>query len=288
VNLPLKPIAAILGAGLALVAAMPLGMLWMLRHPPEVGGHVTPDDHGLNFTHERITTSDGVELDAWIVPAQNDTRSAIVIGHGYPASKGDVLPSTAFLADDHHLVYLDHRGLGQSEGDTTLGVDELLDVQAGIERAASIDNVTSVGLLGFSMGGAAAIQAAHDERVDAVVTQAAYADLESLPPTVFGGFGPLAKPMGGLLLAYGSLVGVDAENARPVDPIRDLDKPVLLVHGNGDETIPVDHAHRLNEAAPSSELWIVDANRHGAAHLDPDYERRVSQFFGDHLEAAPG
>ncbi|PSG97226.1 hypothetical protein BRD56_06075 [Thermoplasmatales archaeon SW_10_69_26] len=273
------------GAGLlTLVVLAPAGMLWMLLHPPQAGGTTTPVELGLAAEHRRLTTEDGVELDAWVVEAANETDSAIVVAHGYPASKADVLPAVAFLAGDHHLVLVDHRGLGDSEGSTTLGIEEPLDVQAGIEAARAIAGVDRVGLLGFSMGGAAAIQAADDADVDALVAQAAYADLGDLAAGSFEGLGPLAHPMGALMLFYGELAGLDPDRARPVEDIGDVEAPILLIHGSEDETIDADHGRRLAEAAPEAELWIVDGGTHGAAALNPGWGDRVGAFFDDALE----
>lgn len=270
-------------AALVLVLLVPAGMLWMLLHPPRAGGTTTPAELGLEAEHRRLTTSDDVELDAWIVEARNATSSAIVVAHGYPASKADVLPAVAFLARDHHLVLLDHRGLGDSEGRTTLGIREPLDVEAAVETARAIEGVERVGLLGFSMGGAAAIQAADEVDVDALVAQAAYAELEALAPDSFEGLGPLAHPLGAVMLFYGKLAGLDASQARPVDDIADVHAPILLIHGSDDETIDAEHAHRLAEAAPEAEVWIVDGATHGAAALNPEWDARVGEFFGETL-----
>lgn len=277
-------IAVLAAVVLALLLLLPAGMLWMLRHPPRAEAGPTPDELGLEAEHTRLVTSDGVELDAWIVEAANETASAIVVAHGYPADKADLLPAVAFLAEHHHLVLLDHRGLGASEGQTTLGIEEDRDVQVGIEAALAIEDVERVGLLGFSMGGAASLQAAADEpRIDAVLAQAAYADLASLASSSFGGLGPLAHPMGWLMLTYAGWIGLDHEEARPVEAIGDIEAPVLLVHGSDDATVGPEHAQRLAEAAPTAELWIVDGATHGAAALNAEWGERVGAFFAEHL-----
>jgi pimeloyl-ACP methyl ester carboxylesterase len=269
---------------LAVVLLVPAGMLWMLLHPPQATGSTTPAELGLQAETRTLTTSDGVELAAWIIQAERDTDSAIVVAHGYPASKADVLPAVAFLAQDHHLVLVDHRGLGDSEGQTTLGIREPRDVDAALATAAAIDGVDRIGLLGFSMGAAAAIQtAAGDDRVDALVAQAAYAELESLAASSFDGTGPLASPLGWLVLAYADLLGLDADQAHPIDDVADVEAPILLVHGSKDETIGPDHARRLAAAAPEAELWTVEGASHGAAALNPEWDARVDGFIDEAL-----
>lgn len=272
------------GVGVLLVVALPAGMLWMLRHPPRIEAGLTPSQLGLTYDALALETGDGVELDAWHVHARESSSTALVVGHGYPADKADVLPATAFLAAEHHLVYLDHRGLGQSGARTTLGVLEPLDVRAGIEYAAAIDGVEAVGLVGFSMGAAAAIQAADDERVRAVVAEAGYADLASLAPSLFRGLGPLARPAGWLLLSLARLIGIDARKARPAEALASHGTPTLVIHGTEDPTVPVDHGRRLAEASEHVEAWIVEGAGHGEPALEPDYEDRVGSFLAEHLD----
>lgn len=270
---------------LAFVLLVPAGMLWMLRHPPRAGGTTTPSELGLAADHRRLTTSDGLELDAWIVHARDETDSAIVAAHGYPADKADILPAIAPLAEDHHLVLFDHRGLGQSEGTTTLGVREERDVEAAIEAADAIEGVEHVGLLGFSMGGAAVLQAAADEpRVEAVLAQAAYADLASLAPSAFAGMGPLAQPLGWLLLIYAGWIGLDPGDARPIEAAGDVRAPVFYVHGSQDETIDPEQSRRLADATPEAQLWIVDGAGHGAAAMHPAWDERVTSFFDEAMK----
>jgi len=281
----LLPRWSLIAAGLALVILLaPAGLLWSLVHPPRPQGDAEPADHSLDAEHRRLTTEDGVELDAWTVSAREPTSSAIVVAHGYPADKADVLPLAAPLADDHHLVLFDHRGLGDSTGSSTLGIEEPHDVHAALHAARAIEGVDRVGLLGFSMGGAASIQAAAEAGVDALVAQAAYADLESLAPGAVPA-GPLSGFLAWIMLGYADLIGLDADQARPVDAIGDVDAPILLVHGTDDRTIPPEHGHRLAEAAgPDAELWLVEGRAHGAAHVDPAWRDRVGGFLAEHLQ----
>jgi pimeloyl-ACP methyl ester carboxylesterase len=38
--------------------------------------------------------------------------------------------------------------------------------------------------------------------------------------------------------------------------------PVLVVHGSADDVVPVEHAHRIAEAAPSAHLMVVEGAPH--------------------------
>jgi uncharacterized protein len=64
-------------------------------------------------------------------------------------------------------------------------------------------------------------------------------------------------------------------------------RPLLLIHGTADQTIPVSHTQRLYDAAGApKELWLADGAGHcGAYFLDrPGYCQRVTAFFATALE----
>ena len=63
----------------------------------------------------RQAEADGVDLDAWFIPHRTSRRTVIVC-HGYPMDKSDVLGLTAFLARDFSLLYFDFRATGRSGG----------------------------------------------------------------------------------------------------------------------------------------------------------------------------
>jgi fermentation-respiration switch protein FrsA (DUF1100 family) len=66
-------------------------------------------------------------------------------------------------------------------------------------------------------------------------------------------------------------------------------KPVLVIQGDRDATVPPEHGARL-AAAAEAELWLVPGAHHcGAYFVDrPAYAERVTDFFRRHLEEAAG
>ncbi|MFZ2259310.1 MAG: alpha/beta hydrolase [Luteococcus japonicus] len=71
---------------------------------------------------------------------------------------------------------------------------------------------------------------------------------------------------------------------QPVDVVAEIaPRPLLIVHGTHDHVIPVEHAHRLADAAGDGcELRIVDGVDHcGAYFADrPGYIERAAGFLG--------
>jgi len=55
--------------------------------------------------------------------------------------------------------------------------------------------------------------------------------------------------------------------------------PILLIHGENDATIPLEHGRRLLKAArESASLWIVPGKGHSDCHLHPQFWTRLQTF----------
>ena len=58
--------------------------------PDAAGAPATPADIGLDYEAVRFTTDDGVTLSGWLIPAARETRTAVIVLHGF---SGNRLPS---------------------------------------------------------------------------------------------------------------------------------------------------------------------------------------------------
>jgi fermentation-respiration switch protein FrsA (DUF1100 family) len=146
--------------------------------------------------------------------------------------------------------------------------------------------------MGFSMSAAAFILARHPD-IKAIVADSAYASLEDLVGRQFFFLPGLTKwPVVALTTLYARLLlGVDVDAAAPAQAVRERAVPLLLIHGEADSQIPVEHSRRISAHADpaTTELWLVPGADHGQAHAiaGPRYEVRVRTFFERHLCGAP-
>ena len=65
-----------------------------------------------------------------------------------------------------------------------------------------------------------------------------------------------------------------------------LNRPLLMIHGEGDTYIKADMARDLYRyARPPKEMWMVPGAKHNQALADAgdEYRRRVREFFDGHL-----
>ena len=260
--------------------ALSLVSFWLAVRPPRLAVPLAPGDLGLTAENVTIDADDGVQLAAWFLPRAS--APAVVLLHGYPAEKADLLPIAAALAPRFAVLLYDQRYFGSSGGRaTTLGSRERGDLRRAIDFLAARGH-REVGVFGLSLGGVVALlTAAEDSRIRAVAAYAPFADLRSLAYELYGWLLWLKYPFVGLLRVWSVVFfGHDITAISPERAAAALTVPVLLAASREDEQIPFAHAERLRRALARhtrSELVFMDRGRHG--ELPPGFEASLARFF---------
>jgi len=255
--------------------------------PPKIISSVTPRDLKMNYEDVSFRTADGLTLRGWYIPAAQRTERTLILLHGYPADKGNILPALSFLHEDFNLLLFDFRYLGKSEGNySTAGAKEVEDLLAAIQFLKS-RGVREVGVWGFSMGGAVALMAIEKApEIRVVISESSYASLAEMTFELLRIPG-LNYPIAYLVSVWAKLfLGIDVTEASPADRIRNTKIPILLIHSSADAVIPFSHARSLQQALaknPNAEFWFHEQFAHG--QLASDYKNRVRNFFLKHLSA---
>jgi len=245
---------------------------------------------------DRVTASDGVRLAGWYVPAgagAGPSAATVILAHDYGANKSDMLAWAELLHDRYNLVLFDFRNHGQSQAaDTTMGVTEERDVQAMVDWVVTAKGATRIGVLGVSLGGAAAVnEAVGDQRVDALVLDATHATLANAIQARLESAGyPLSLPAAWSILFGGLLrTGVDmssADSVQAVERYGDGGRPVLIVGGGRDRLVgPNDTqdllmAAREGGAQAEAEICLDARHADAVATCPDDYESWVLGFLG--------
>jgi pimeloyl-ACP methyl ester carboxylesterase len=271
-----------------------------LLHPARDNPTATPSKLNLSYEEVGFTTSDGLPLSGWWIPATNNvTRCTVIFLHGYADNRTQGLDVTPWLhAAGHHVLLFDFRGHGSSGGRfTTVGLDEVHDVEAAIDHVATHADAKPdcIGLFGYSMGAATALNTVkHDPRISAVVADSPFADLQNIVANSFRKFTCDAwvclprYPFGPLSVLAGAwIVDRDLINNVPARAARDLDRAVFLIHGLNDTIVRTheDHERLKNAIGPAAEEWLVkDAGHVNARRVAKgEYERRILDFLDRHL-----
>ena len=269
--------AAVVVAGFLVASLL---AFWLAVRPPRLAVPLVPRDFGLAVEDVTITTDDGLKLAAWLVPRPG--APAVILLHGYPADKADMLPIAAGLVPRFTVLLLDQRYFGRSEGRlTTLGFRERRDLERAVDFLAA-RGLGPVGVFGFSLGGAVALlAAAEDPRIRAAAAYAPFADLTLLGHELYAWLWLLKYPFVGMTRVWARLfLGHDITRPAPVEAAARLTIPVLLIASREDEQIPFVHAERLRAALaanPRAEFLLMARGRHG--ELPPDFPARLARFF---------
>lgn len=189
----------------------------------------------------------------------------------------------------YNLLVFDLRGHGASDGGyTTLGWTEPDDVRAAV-RFALTQDPSPVALIGYSMGAAAAVEAAAgDADVQAVVEDSGFADALDVVRWTFSRTtrlpaDPFAYPLEALSAAD---LGDDLGRIRPVDSAARLTSPLLAIVGTADTLVPPAQGYALYGAArgPKELLVVSGAGHVGAYYRAPElYRETVLAFLGEHF-----
>ena len=260
-------------------------VFWMYVHPARTVSGSHPRNFKLDAEELKLETSDGVKLDAWFLPNKT-SKKAVILCHGYPMDKGDILGMTAFLAKEFNLLYFDFRATGRSGGFfSTGGGKEVRDIDAAVKFLEGRGFREGLGIFGFSMGGAAALLSVSPS-LKARALDAPVARLSEELDYIFLPWGVWRKPLLPLMKAWSLvLMGVNINSLNPVENTAAFAKPVLLVHGGADTQVPVSNSLAIKAANPSAELWVVKGAGHGENYgrAGKEYERRLTDFFKKNL-----
>jgi uncharacterized protein len=229
-------------------------------------------------------------IKGWFIRGQTGA-GAVILMHGNRANRLSMLGRARFLADAGFSVLLfDFQAHGESSGDQiTFGYLESKDAQAAVDFVRAKAPGERIGVIGVSLGGAAALLASPPLEVNAMVLEEVYSTLDQAATnrltSRLGGWSRILTPL--LTWQFGIRSGVSADALQPIKRVGGIAVPKLFVAGAEDRHTTLEESQRMFAAAAGpKELWIVA----GAGHIDlhgvqkEEYERRVLSFFSTHLK----
>ncbi|MFN2504481.1 MAG: alpha/beta fold hydrolase [Acidimicrobiales bacterium] len=228
-----------------------------------------------------LVTADGLRLAGARLQGPPDAFATIVLVHGLVhSSRTPGIHAFAHLLARHvHVLVPDLRGHGASEGVSTLGRDEPLDVAAAVAAARSDLPVVTVGV---SLGAAAALlHAGSAGGVAGVVAVSSPAwwgawDTPSTRRVRRYAMTPAGRVVLARMLRTRIAVRCDA-----VPDARDVVGAIspgftLIVHDPADHYFGMEHAETLYRWAKEPKaLWLEEGRGHGTDLLTPDLAQRL-------------
>ena len=216
-----------------------------------------PADHGLAGGEEvRLTTSDGVEIHGWWVPAAvSDACGTVLYFHGNAGSLvGRAFIAGRLAAEGFHVLLVDYRGYGKSEG-SPHEEGLYLDARAAWRHAVE-DRGTPperLAVAGHSLGSAVAAELASEKRVGAAVLSGAFTSVPELAAEAYG------------WLPSAVFRGWTTNRFETVQRVEDIDAPILVARGGRDHLVPRPQSRRVFDAAGTGAQWMEAP---GAGHDD--------------------
>jgi dipeptidyl aminopeptidase/acylaminoacyl peptidase len=211
-----------------------------------------------------LPTANGKQLFAWFIPA-DQPGPALVVMHGWGGNAEMMLPLAAPLhAAGYALLLLDARCHGRSDGDTFASLPRFAeDIEAGLRWLAKQPTVNpqALGVIGHSVGaGAALLAASRLSSIRVVVSLAAFAHPARMMRRWLAAKRIPHWPLGAYILAYVQrVIGYRFDAIAPCNTISRIACPVLIVHGEADDTVPVSEAREIYAARRSDlvELLLI-------------------------------
>jgi uncharacterized protein len=203
----------------------------------------TPDRAGLDYRELRLESDDGERLHGWWIGARSASLGHLLLCHGNAGNVGDrVLHAALLTAAGFDVLLFDYRGYGRSSGRPS-EQGTYRDARAALRCLLEQPEVDPARLLylGESLGGAVALELALERPPAGLVLLSAFTGVRELGRLHYP-FVPAAL----LPDAYPTLRRV-----------QELHAPLLVLHGDRDEIVPLSQGRALFGAAPGPKRMHV-------------------------------
>ncbi len=235
-----------------------------------------PEEYDLEYENITFQDRNGIlTLRGWHIKADQEKPTIIFVhGLGNNRAGDESLDLASRLSSrGYNSLLFDLRGHGTSDdGTTSGGFFEQDDLMGAFDFLTGIGvQENEIAVIGFSMGAATAILALSKEpSLTALVVDSTYSDISDLitqevsRQTVLPDWlVPIFVP--GTKLAADLIYKIKINELVPRNAVEKIDYPILVIHGESDERIPVQHSIQVHQSAhPGSKLWVVP----GVLHMD--------------------
>jgi uncharacterized protein len=270
-----------------------LAMPYMPISPWKHTSTLTPASYGLQADNLALLVEPALILRGYMIYANTPKpKGTLILLHGIGGFKEGNLYFSKLLADSgYNSVIYDQRGHGTSDGKyCTFGFYEKQDVSKFIDVIKSKFPNLPVGIHGASMGGAVALQAlASDKRLQFGIVESTFHSLEDVVMAYGRGYFKFnSRWLAQRVLAKSAKIAhYKPFDIKPMESCKTIEQPILLVHGDKDEKIPVAFNKQNFDALKSKdkEFYIIK----GAGHDNVGeiggqiYANKIMAFIERHI-----
>ncbi|MFA5014907.1 MAG: alpha/beta hydrolase [Actinomycetota bacterium] len=215
---------------------------------------LTPFDIRLYFEEVSFRSSDGINLSGWFVPVRN-SRGAMLVFHGKGENISDGLTLIDYIRRRMGLTVfiIDYRGYGKSEGRPT-EKGTYLDARAAWEYLTGPRKIKpqNIIIFGRSLGGPIAAWLAKEVKPGALILDSTFTSVKDLAAQIYP-YLPVRK-----FFRF---------NYPTIEYLKEITRPVLIIHSSEDDYIPYSHAIRLYNAAKEPKQFLKIEGKHSNNYI---------------------
>lgn len=216
------------------------------------------------------------------LPKKRGRAPGVLLLHGFTGHKGEahrmfVKLARCLVARGMGVLRFDFRGSGDSEGEfegMTIR-SQIADAQEAVRFLGRHKRVNSkrIAVVGLSLGGAIAafLTAREKKRVKSLVLISPVADGTGILDELTTPEAVVSLAQTGIVDYFANRVGVQfIRQFADMKPLREIVKcqcPVLLLHGEKDETVPADHSAMYERALHNAKRTVKKTIIPGADHM---------------------
>ncbi|MDK7050358.1 hypothetical protein HMPREF3090_05155 [Aerococcus sp. HMSC23C02] len=242
-----------------------------------------------------IQSTDGLKLYGHQIKQYRPSHRWVIIVHGYQSSEDESnLLARHFAEAGYNVLTYSQRAHAPSQGKYIgMGYFEKDDLLAWTKWLVKEDPKAEVVYHGTSMGGGTVLMASGldlPKQVKAIISDCAYSSTwDIFASELKWRFNLPAFPVLYMAEGVGRLqAGYDIRWAEPKNEVAKTDLPILFIHTEKDDFVPVDMARELyaSKKQGPKELFLLPNGGHAEAKYQPGYYERIADFLTDYLSSS--
>ncbi len=233
----------------------------LIYHPGRSNDSTTPDVYGIEYDDVTFRTEDGLNLHGWFVPGKNpspdDDLHTLLWFHGNAGNINHRLDNIKMLYDrvPVNVFIIDYRQYGKSEGKVS-EQGTYIDARAALAYLHSRKEINQEKIIFFgrSLGSAVAVELALKEKCCALILETPFTSIKEMGKELYPF---LYIGLNFLRTKYDSL-----------SKKKGIKVPILILHGDKDELVPIEHGRKLfEEANQPKEFYTIPGALHNDTHI---------------------
>ncbi|MCP4268955.1 MAG: alpha/beta hydrolase [Candidatus Brocadiaceae bacterium] len=233
----------------------------LVFHPNRSNDSATPDAYGLEYDDVTFRTEDGLNLNGWFFQGKNATPDdglhTLLWFHGNAGNLNRRLDNLKMLHDrvPVNVFIIDYREFGKSEGKVS-EKGTYIDARAALAYLHSRKDVNNEKIIfyGRSLGSAVAVDLALKEKCCALILETPFTSIKEMGKELYPF---LYIGLNFLKTKYDSL-----------SKMKEINVPILIMHGDRDELVPIGHGRKLfEEANEPKEFYTIPGAMHNDTHI---------------------